>query len=293
MDTTLRLVWFCCGLVWLLRWLGENFWKELQVRCRRTAVFHFNGRCLTSFSFHFTAMDPWTLNWLHVLVLETSHRTPIFLGNLHELQLRFFWVKNRTPWLANFVYRFSLRGWFRTSWSFWALHFDICGAHLVNNFSWKGPVSLRTINFKLKGWRSLTVTSGWGGIQRKTSRRNFKLRGPRFWTRTSPWRNFDFSTRRNIVRKFWHLKGSSGTNFILWIFDFQDFEINSKWYFKTHFLDPDCELHNGRPESDEELGGEANGQLSTSVPAVPPRVLLFFLGRQNSPQTFGPRTSHG
>ena len=89
MDTTLRLVWFCCGLVWLLRWLGENFWKELQVRCRRTAVFHFNGRCLTSFSFHFTAMDPWTLNWLHVLVLEISHRTPIFLGNLHELQLRF------------------------------------------------------------------------------------------------------------------------------------------------------------------------------------------------------------
>ena len=114
----------------------------------------------------------------------------------------------------------------------------------MNNFSWKGLVSLRTINFKLNLWKSLIVTSGWGGIQKRTSKRNFKLRGPKSWTRTSPWRNFDFSTRNNIVKNFWHPKRSSGLNFVFLIFDLLNFKINVEWYFKIHFWDPDFEAMN-------------------------------------------------
>ena len=143
---------------------------------------------------------------LMIWFFGTSNRMPIFLANLVDL---YFTVLLGTPDASigklRFIYRLFLQGWFRTSWSFWALHFNTCGAHLVNNFSWKGPVSLRTINFKLSVWRSSIVTSGWGGIQRRTSKRNFNLRGRRFWTRTSPWRNFHFSTSSNIVKNFWLL----------------------------------------------------------------------------------------
>ena len=118
----------------------------------------------------------------------------------------FCWER-RTPWLANFILftDFFSSGMISNFLKFWALHFNTCGAHLVNNFSWKGPVSLRTINFKLSVWRSSIVTSVWGGIQRRTSKRNFNLRGPRFGLRTSPSRNFGISTSSNIVKNFWLL----------------------------------------------------------------------------------------
>ena len=106
--------WFGFVVVWLLRFSGTsgNFRIELQERWRRTAVFftsmfwapHFVCFC------HFTAMDAWTSNWLHDLILETSHRMPIFLGKCDELQLRFFWWNTgRLNWQTSLFSAWKLR----------------------------------------------------------------------------------------------------------------------------------------------------------------------------------------
>ena len=195
-------------------WWTSYCWKTSAVNLKkklrhRTAVF-------------FTSMDPTSyvvffvtsLPWMHGLQTDcmiwfffgTSNRMPIFLANLVDL---YFTVLLGTPdaliGKLHFCYRFFYSGMISNFLKFWALHFNTCGAHLVNNFSWKGPVSLRTINFKLSVWRSSIVTSVWGEIQRRTSKRNFNLRGPRFWLRTSPSRTFGISTSSNIVKNFWLL----------------------------------------------------------------------------------------
>ena len=197
------VVWWT-SLCWKLQ-LKENFEKLRH----RTAVF-FTSMDPTSYVVFFLSlrchgcMDFKLTAWFDFsLELQTGCQ---FSWQIWWTCTSLFCWEHRTPWLANFIFlQIFLQGWFRTSWSFWALHFNTCGAHLVNNFSWKGPISLRTINFKLSVWRSPIVTSVWGGIQRRTSKRNFNLRGPRFWLRTSPSRNFGFSTRSNIVKNFWLL----------------------------------------------------------------------------------------
>lgn len=79
--------------------------------------------------------------------------------------------------------------------------------------------------------------------------------------------------------------------FELRVFDLRlplpNFEINTKWYFKIHFFDPDSKLHNGRPESENELRGEANGQLFTSVSVDLSRIFLLLLGREDTSQVVG------
>ena len=77
---------------------------------------------------------------------------PIFLANLVDL---YFTVLLGTPdaliGKLHFIYRFFFRDDFELLEVLGtALHFNTCGAHLVNNFSWKGPISLRTINFEVE-----------------------------------------------------------------------------------------------------------------------------------------------
>ena len=88
MDTTLRLVWFCCGLVWLLRWLGGTsemnfrfvvaellyFTSTTGLRCwkeKKRPVSHF-----VFFSLH--CHGPMDIELISCFGLETSHRTPFF-----------------------------------------------------------------------------------------------------------------------------------------------------------------------------------------------------------------------
>ena len=195
-------------------WWTSYCWKTSAVNLKkklrhRTAVF-FTSMDPTSyvvFFCHFVAMDAWTSNWLHDLIFLWNFKPDAnFLGKFGGLVLHCFAGNTgRLDWQTSFYLRIFSSGMISNFLKFWALHFNTCGAHLVNNFSWKGPVSLRTINFKLSVWRSSIVTSVWGGIQRRTSKRNFNLRGPRFWLRTSPSRNFGISTSSNIVKNFWLL----------------------------------------------------------------------------------------
>ena len=153
-------------------------------------------------------MDAWTSNWLHDLVFLWNFKPDAnFLGKFGGLVLHCFAGNTgRLDWQTSFYLQTFSSGMISNFLKFLstALQYT-CGAHLVNNFSWKGPISWRTINFKLSVWRSSIVTSVWGGIQRRTSKRNFNLRGQRFWLRTSPSRNFGISTSSNIVKNFWLL----------------------------------------------------------------------------------------
>ena len=235
MDTTLRLVWFRCGFATSFVWktLGTNF-RNLATE---TAVFHFN------------VLGP-SLRFIFVISLPCSHGLR-FDGMTFVLELQTacqFFLAIRTDF--NFI--FLLDGntgrlnWQTSSYLqifFFGNDFELlevfehCISIFVELASWTtsvGKVSSRwgpsTSNWICE--KSLIVTSGWGGIQKRTSKRNFKLRGPKSWTRTSPWRNFDFSTRSNIVKNFWHSKKSSGLNFVFLIFDLLNFKINVEWYFK-------------------------------------------------------------
>ena len=135
--------------------LLANFSCELGKKKlrHRTAVF-FTSMDPTSYVVFFVTSLPWMhglrTDFMIWFFFGTSNRMPIFLANLVDL---YFTVLLGTPdaliGKLRFIYSFFSSGVISNFLKFWALHFNTCGAHLVNNFSWKGPVSLRTINFKL------------------------------------------------------------------------------------------------------------------------------------------------
>ena len=104
-----------------------------------------------------------------ILVLETSNRTPIFLGNFSRASTSFFLDGNTgcLNWQTSFFIAWELRC-FRTSFDFWAVHFGIC-AFRKRDFTEKDPTWSINTNINWINFVSLTRTSGNVGTQIETS----------------------------------------------------------------------------------------------------------------------------
>ena len=105
------------GLVFVVVW-----WLRCSVKFPETSelnfrdvdaellIFHFNVLGPSLRFFHFTAMDSWTLNWLHVWFWKLHTGCQFFLANLMNFNFVFWWWNTgRLNWQTSFFLAWKLR----------------------------------------------------------------------------------------------------------------------------------------------------------------------------------------
>ena len=214
-------------VVWLLRWReGASDMNCMFVVAELLCFTSMTGLALRRFFRHFTAMSPWTSTWLHDFCFGTSNRTPIFLGNLHGVQLHFFWMKNTgcLNWQTSYFIQPGTSRCFLSFWWFWEGHFFSC-ASLRSNFTGNTTCSRGSINVKSNDFVVNAPTSGVSGVRILTIHFGLQLLGLVSLARLVPFRNFLLSTRKSSKRNLRCWKRSSNFKSSSLNFDKLNFDI--------------------------------------------------------------------